>query len=1346
MLTKDTQYNKLKKIIKPPMAPAEPKKTVLPASQQYKQKTLEDKYGPDYVDKVDYLNTSKNTGLNNAARGSVIGGIMSQAADQGYIPDILDSDLTGWQKAWRAIKFPATKLMSAFMAFPRGEGAFYEKGVEQGNTQIFDFRKQEQAREELSKSDNIKDLIHPKYIGGKEIETDYKDLGTDVKKIEEQFKAFGEGFINKKGSQYQDYSWSKAIKESEVFTDYHVLDQKFEWATNTNDWIYGTNWIQKTGNMLLGTPADIIGLALDITGDPLSYLTGGLPKGSRTGVTITEDILDSTGKVFKKAGTELGVTKKAKELIKKITVINYSEVQKGLVNATTTGQDLSVSFIKRWFPQFASTAIDGVKNPKNASYLKKAFEKMGKVMQEDLSSIISSTKELDTKAITKMLIESTPEAITAMVERQSTIETIINAAKMLEPWEAATYIEKGGLKLAGMEIATGDQLVGITRRMMKVLDRVPVAKEFVDMIWTGRRIPKDMLLVKNFIDSGMRNQTTKLTEKMMQVYKTIADRNGKLDPTVHDVVNEVMQSKKSLGIYKSIPQEKMTEEIYRAMLNLTKNIDNSLARLNPKQMEMATQFMDLYKRELVPAFQALDDQWGIVYNKLKDYVPTRISSMGSGGKLGIEEIKNEINKILGLDDAASVLGKDTVGQGVKDFLGKQKATYQKHVESDWLKAKKEISQFGGKMADLQEATLKRIWEAEQRIGRAKRIELSKQFGKLGKFTEEVGDKLEDIKQAFTEGKSNLSWKEKNATGEWLSGVYEEVKGIPELKGWSFPKEIARVLKSQELLFGTSKSLETTIKGWDALLLFWKRNALATPGYHVRNFLSDTYSGLMEWGMEFLNLKYWKDAQAIEAASKYKWARDTKLLTIPGMTAGEKADILAEIGVRNTTQSFVEAGTKGAMSSIGKQLSVNEWSTRFGNVRENMGRIVGSLIEERAGSSPLIISAQVKKVFFDYTDVPQFTQKWLKKFYNPFVTWSIKNIPRQVELLLTRGGKMASIAKVKNYFENKAEMPENWSEIKPEWMEEAGVWDVGLEDAEGNPIGLTPDFPWKDLLVSNPVDTLGILGNPFIKMIVEQIFQKSEFTMAPIDMEGWIKGPATLIPLKVFSPGILMGMSAGQITKNKSTGDIMIKGRLNHILESMVPMFRSLARIFPQDPDLKAKLQAISTGFGVKAYKTDLKQAETNVWNKLTENIRKSIENKQLTELPDGQSFMKMTDMKVSARQKIKDIVWEKFWENETVANRKKQIDSEYASGILTPAEAKKQANELLKEYKDMIKQMGISTMELNELKSLFNRYGIKMNLEELGQIKARLDAEKEAAEKAKAEKEFETLKRDGISE
>ena len=123
--------------------------------------------------------------------------------------------------------------------------------------------------------------------------------------MKEVFKAGGQGLINK--TPYEDVSFKDVYSMDDPRGDIN-----WEWAQDQNDWFRGSNWVQKILAGVAGSPNDIKGFATDVAVDWITYLSGGLGIGSKTGIRIGKAMAAKGGKTVLPGKSMLGLSRVGK--------------------------------------------------------------------------------------------------------------------------------------------------------------------------------------------------------------------------------------------------------------------------------------------------------------------------------------------------------------------------------------------------------------------------------------------------------------------------------------------------------------------------------------------------------------------------------------------------------------------------------------------------------------------------------------------------------------------------------------------------------------------------------------------------------------------------------------------------------------------------------------------------------------------------------------------------------------------------------------------------------------------------------------------------------------------------
>jgi hypothetical protein len=171
------------------------------------------------------------------------------------------------------------------------------------------------------------------------------------------------------------------------------------------------------------------------------------------------------------------------------------------------------------------------------------------------------------------------------------------------------------------------------------------------------------------------------------------------------------------------------------------------------------------------------------------------------------------------------------------------------------------------------------------------------------------------------------------------------------------------------------------------------------------------------------------------------------------------------------------------------------------------------------------------------------------------TWSRKNIPLQLETLLTKPGKYAQVGKVQNAIEQAAGGKD--LEEQPRWVRESGATVTPISDENGRLI-LSPRMPYEDLAKLAPSDLLSNLMSvlhPLPKMGFELAANYNAFQRRKIEEFEGQKVPF-------------------------GTGSLPAKGAY---VARQVPFLQNIERLLQEDRSDRRVLDLLSTLAGVKFY-------------------------------------------------------------------------------------------------------------------------------------------------------------------
>ena len=974
------------------------------------------------------IESTKNKGVQAKLLGLIDSEQFQTLTEKGIAPK-----LTGDQNVWGRLgaigSFPLQKILSGLNVEARGMAGMMTANIE-ATKKLIEQKKAGAGAEELIKS---------MFQAAPEVAS-------------ETFKSA----FNTPGAKSNEYF-------AEVYKKY--LPEKFskgyEWTEDQNDWVKGTNWIQKLGSAIAGSPADIAGLVTDVLISPSTYLTGGLAKGAKV-ADIAVDIISKTGKKVIPKGATVVFTKVGKEALEEVTPAILKTVERNFAKEIAT---------------------------------------------------FTSKAQLD-----NFLEKKVSEQFLSKVGKKMTAGQILN------------LVDTGGAKIAGQTIIPGFKLQQTFGRSLDEVAKLPIFKNVVKFFNPQAGIDEIFRPLKAYGESLARS-----------VYG------------------------KNLGKFTRIIKNLSKEELKD--LNLLKIIDSNVPLLE-KRFARANRFLRVATRETEGKVFA--DPIRMVKGQVSlDDVTRKIAEL--------EKLRNGIKITPKVKKAAEELGDllgevrvEEVGLGYKQAEDYFPAIFQKETNpSKWNETSIEKAFFeksktkdiitsleeGLKIAPIEESIPYRLRAGAKRLARVELTDGVKQFGIKGKMKAPKGH-IE------------------------LKGADGRV--MKELKGWYFPKELENSFTKVGQLFFGDEAARNAVKYYDKALTIWKRWALATPGYHFRNFYSDTFSGVMEYGFDFLNPKHWADFIKLKKTGSLKIGN--KVYTV---------DDFLKAGIE--PGQYIAEGrlTQGLSQDLIGKISPAEWSLKFGQHREGLGRGVAGIIELKKGSSIIDAAFNVKKVFFDYMNLTSAEQNIMKRIF-PFYTWMRKNLQRQVELLATRTGGYASIPKFLNYLEETAqtmygdEFFDQFKATQPDYMKDLGATLTAIKGEDGNPLVWNPNLPFQDWSRLTPKDLISA-SSPLIQIITELTTNRDIFFGSTIDRarEGrnnYSKAPAWLNTIVQKFPDSVL-KQIGMKSKNE---EIWISDRAAYTLRQIPPL-ASLSRVLPATETPKTGLDIMSVGLGAKFFPYNLEK-------------------------------------------------------------------------------------------------------------------------------------------------------------
>lgn len=318
--------------------------------------------------------------------------------------------------------------------------------------------------------------------------------------------------------------------------------------------------------------------------------------------------------------------------------------------------------------------------------------------------------------------------------------------------------------------------------------------------------------------------------------------------------------------------------------------------------------------------------------------------------------------------------------------------------------------------------------------------------------------------------------------------------VPEIPDMKFPPEVARRLNRSYRALTNDAEMSKVLKVIDGATNWWKMWSLgARPAYHSKNVVGNlwnSYLGGLENPLRFgeaaaFQVKLGKNRLEGEIVgrpvSELYEAMATRGVIGEGQYGGDIArNIEAQIqpGLLKNVSREIRAGKSFAeiQKTVDDQLSLSRLASVTAGTQNPIlkgGYAVGTVLEDNArialffdqlkkGKNYDEAAAHVQKYLFDYGDLAPFERDVLKRVM-PFYTWSRKNIPLQLESIVTHPDKVNKINLFKENMQAQAQVPDQGE--MPEYIREGmPIFLPGAPEGGFSAITLQNLLPFSDLQV------------------------------------------------------------------------------------------------------------------------------------------------------------------------------------------------------------------------------------------------------------------------------------------
>ena len=982
---------------------------------------------------------------------------------------------------------------------------------------------------------------------------------------------------------------------------------------------------------VIGSPGDVAGLALEVYLMSKFFPSGGIKKGANTMLRIQKDIKNPFGKVIFKAGEKIALGKKGKEVFKG----KYGAMPEASAKSLAASAKISESGgVSKLFEK----TLSKVTSPKGTKFMK------------NLSANVDTTA----------LIKAMGAEKNALLKG---LENLVNAGYTRK--DLNMLLDLGGFKLNGKTIVSGFKIQKAFAPLKNFVETFKPTKAMLKLWTTKYGIPEELIPFKEYAES------------MAQSY---TERGVKLLNEIEKDLNTAQR--KTFKIAMGLTKER--EALGSKIAGMSKEFKAKLAAGSVTDKEIIKYYKDIQK--LTKAYEDakalmphIDDNIELAMRRYNNELAT--------GHMGIEK------EFLGRGERAGYsptmrtqeyLNKITPEQRTAKWrstlLGTEKAGFQElYKPGDFVAAMKK-GIVDKKFLDVGEATSKRLFSGGQQIGRKIYTDAMKQFGKS------ATDLVDPLAKSKSFGKVEKTPK------DWIPATDFRGKPIPELSGYTFPKEIAKAMKGVKQVFFGDDNFKYTLGLIDKATNIWKRFALFTPGYQMRNFYTDFISGNIEWGLAFSDHVKFTNAIKIKLAEAGVGKYADEIIKIGGIedTAGNWALKFNQTKITSSGKVFVESAAKEE-SMLQYKLASNkanlfQQSAKLGGAREDITRIVGAQCELQAGSSLIDAAHAVKKVFFDYTDLSTM-DRLTRRFIAPFWTWTRKNIPRQVEIVLKRSGNLSNYYRGQSYLSSLAEKPEGYEQMKPSYIDSMNGFLSNFKDASGNPIIITPNLAQSDINKINPWEFLKEFPStlsPILKAPLEagafkkDIFRNKELKSGIEDRSELAPNILQKIPNKLAD---FLHMNTN------AAGEKFVSPLWNYIY-NINPLAANVERWSPAGSSGKQIFNRLSIGAGIKGVVYDEEKQAEYFYKQKDSTLQGQISNLRLINKENPNVLVPTDSEFVTAYRQYFDEYYRKEYDIDEIDARLKLAEMSGAS-----TENKEIIKNKKKPYLEILKQIkGANTL------------------------------------------------------
>jgi len=299
--------------------------------------------------------------------------------------------------------------------------------------------------------------------------------------------------------------------------------------------------------------------------------------------------------------------------------------------------------------------------------------------------------------------------------------------------------------------------------------------------------------------------------------------------------------------------------------------------------------------------------------------------------------------------------------------------------------------------------------------------------------------------------------------------------LPDLKGYATTPIIAQALNETYTSYSSLGAVEDMFRAWNSIQNHLKGIlTYVNIAFHARNVVSNLWMSIIGGLKSPISFAKGYTISARANKLKKKGLSGKKLYKALG-TDGKYYKEAVEEGLGGTGAFYGDLE-----KTFSKKNFVYEYTGKAGAYLEDSAKLGLYIDKRKQGFSPFSAAQEVRKYLFDYTDLTDI-ERILFKSVMPFYTWSRKNIPLQVGMLITKPGTVTVLDKAKKAVEDMVEGEPLDPSLLPEWMQEGfNVYLGDNEDGIKNYLSLNGFLPTVSL--GDLDDPLGLVFGGITPMI------------------------------------------------------------------------------------------------------------------------------------------------------------------------------------------------------------------------------------------------------------------------